>query len=160
LGKENASALMILFGFLYTNSIPLANLLERVELFGVSPDIVEQLGSALSDLVTLVASVAIHFQGAIRNKSTRSVSVNIYSTFSSQIKSFREGCEKVAMSMWRHQVTAEEMDHDAGIAPLPPPAPLPPTSFLRFSFFLFLFFSVMFILSFTQTCTCHVQVLV
>ena len=114
LGKENASALMILFGFLYINSIPLVNLLEQTELFGVSQEIQEQLCQALSDLVTLVASVAMHFHAAIHDASTQSVSINIYSTFSSQIKTFHDRCAAIAQSMWRHQVLAGDMDPDAG----------------------------------------------
>ncbi|KAH6853214.1 hypothetical protein B0I37DRAFT_419987 [Chaetomium sp. MPI-CAGE-AT-0009] len=113
LGKENASALMTVFGFLNINSIPLANLLERVELFGVSQEIVEQLTLALSDLVTLVATVAIQFHEAIRQAPTRPVSINIYSTFSAQITSFRERCEDIAQAMWRHQVSEVDMDRDA-----------------------------------------------
>jgi hypothetical protein len=118
LGKENASALMVVFGFLHINSIPLANLLERVELFGVSPEVLEQLSLALTDLVTLVADVATHFHEAIRHATSRSVSINIYSTFSPHIKSFREHCEEIAQSMWRHQVLADDMDPDAGTIPM------------------------------------------
>ncbi len=115
LGRKNASALMIVFGFLYINSIPLVNLLERTELFGVSQEILEQLSLALSDLVTLVANVATHFHEAIRQSSTQSVSINMYSTFSAKIKSFHERCEDIALSMWRHKVLADDMDPDAGI---------------------------------------------
>ena len=105
---------MILFGFLYINSIPLVNLLEQTELFGVSQEIQEQLCQGLSDLVTLVASVAMHFHAAIHDASTQSVSINIYSTFSSQIKTFHDRCAAIAQSMWHHQVLAGDMDPDAG----------------------------------------------
>lgn len=121
LGKENASALMIAFGFLYINTIPLANVMERAELFEVSQEMREQLCLALSDLVTLVASVAARFQEAIREAQSQSVSINLYSTFSTQIKSFHERCEEIAQSMWRHQVLADDMDPGAGTeAPITP----------------------------------------
>jgi hypothetical protein len=109
---------MVVFGFLYINSIPLANLLERVELFGVSPELLEQLSLALADLVTLVASVATDFHEVIRDATSQSVSINIYSTFSPHIKSFRNHCEEIAQSMWRHQVLAADMDPDAGTMPM------------------------------------------
>ncbi|KAK6078425.1 nacht domain protein [Seiridium cupressi] len=112
LGKENAPALMVSFGFFYSISMSLVNLLERTELFSVSQDIREQLVLALSDLVTLVASVATHFHKAINDSSDASVSVNMYSSFSSQIKAFNERCEKIAHSMWRHQLIMDNLDGD------------------------------------------------
>ncbi|KAH8649375.1 NACHT domain protein [Xylariales sp. PMI_506] len=110
LGKENAPALMISFGFFYSMSVPLVNLLERTELFSVSQDIREQLVLALSDLVTLVASVSTHFHKAIRNLTTSSLSINIYGTFPGEIKAYMERCEKTTESMWRHQLLKENMD--------------------------------------------------
>ncbi|ETS81574.1 hypothetical protein PFICI_06576 [Pestalotiopsis fici W106-1] len=113
LGQENAPALMISFGFFYSISMSLVNLLERTELFSVSQDIREQLVLAMSDLVNLVASVATHFHKAIHSASstaTTSVSVNMYSSFSGQIKAFRDRCEKIGQSMWRHQLIVNNMD--------------------------------------------------
>ncbi|KAL3496173.1 hypothetical protein BJX62DRAFT_194217 [Aspergillus germanicus] len=112
LGRENAAALMISFGFFYSISIPLANLLERTELFTVTQEVQEQLILALSDLVTLVASVSTHFHKAIRGLTTASVSVNIYRTFPGQIQTFQQRCEKIAESMWRHQLLRENLDGD------------------------------------------------
>ncbi|KAF2996181.1 hypothetical protein E8E14_004952 [Neopestalotiopsis sp. 37M] len=113
LGQENAPALMISFGFFYSISMSLVNLLERTELFSVSQDIREQLVLAMSDLVNLVASVATHFHKAIHDASstaTTSVSVNMYSSFSGQIKAFRDRCERIGQSMWRHQLIVNNMD--------------------------------------------------
>ncbi|KAJ5717647.1 hypothetical protein N7488_003293 [Penicillium malachiteum] len=111
LGKENASALMISFGFFYSTSAALVNLLERTELFKVSHDIKEQLIMALGDLVTLVAHVSTHFHLAINNKSsTASVYVNIYETFSPQIAGFKERCSKIAEAMWRYQLADQNID--------------------------------------------------
>ncbi|KFA51835.1 hypothetical protein S40293_04090 [Stachybotrys chartarum IBT 40293] len=110
LGKENASALMISFGFFYNMSLSLANLLERIELFTVSQDIREQLVLALSDLVTLVASVATRFHNATRGLAVASISVDIHSTFPNEIKSFVERCNKTAEAMWRHQLVKEGID--------------------------------------------------
>ncbi|KAI0151435.1 NACHT domain protein [Pestalotiopsis sp. NC0098] len=115
LGQENAPALMISFGFFYSISMSLVNLLERTELFSVSQDIREQLVLALSDLVNLVASVATHFHKTIHDASTTattSVSVNMYSSFSGQIKAFRDRCEKIGTAMWRHQLITNNMDAD------------------------------------------------
>lgn len=114
LGKENAPALMVSFGFFFSTSSPLVDLLERTELFSVSQEIKEQLILALADLVTLVASVSTHFHKAIRRMTSASVSVNIYDTFPGQIQSFRERCGKIAEAMWRHQLAKENIDTDRG----------------------------------------------
>jgi hypothetical protein len=105
---------MISFGFFYNMSVSLVNLLERTELFSVSQEIREQLVLALSDLVTLVASVSTHFHKAIRGMTSASVSVNIYSSFTSQIKAFIDRCDKTAEAMWRHQLVREGLDVNKG----------------------------------------------
>jgi hypothetical protein len=105
LGEENAPALMLSFGFFYNMSMSLVNLLERTELFSVSQDVREQLVLALSDLVTLVANVSTHFHKAISGLTSTSVSVNIYGTFPTEIKSFIERCDKTAELMWKHQAS-------------------------------------------------------
>ncbi|KAJ5248908.1 hypothetical protein N7468_000359 [Penicillium chermesinum] len=114
LGKENADALMISFGFFYSTSSTLVNLLERTELFAVSQEIKEQLILALADLVTLVHSVSTHFHQAISGLTTASVSVNIYDTFPGQIQSFKDRCRKIAEAMWRHQLSRENIDTEKG----------------------------------------------
>lgn len=114
LGKENASALMVSFGFFYSTSSRLVTLLERTELFSVSQEIKEQLILALSDLVTLVASVSTYFHKAIRGMTSPSVYVNIYDTFPGQIQSFRERCNKITEAMWRHQLARENIDTERG----------------------------------------------
>lgn len=101
---------MTSFGFFYSMSVPLVNLLECTELFNVSHETSEQLVMALSDLVTVVASVATYFHKAIRGLTSTSVSVNIYSTFAPQIKTFLERCEKTAESMWKHELQREGAD--------------------------------------------------
>ncbi|SPO01633.1 related to NACHT domain protein [Cephalotrichum gorgonifer] len=112
LGKENAAALMTAFGLFYNMSGSLVNLLERSEMFTVSPEIQENLVLALSDLVTLVAHVSTYFHKAISGLETSSVSVNIYTIFSTRIKVFVDRCENVAESMWRHQLMKEGIDGD------------------------------------------------
>lgn len=106
---------MISFGFFYSTSSTLVNLLERTELFSVSQEIKEQLILALADLVTLVASVSTHFHKAIRGLTTASVSVNVYEAFPGQIQSFRDRCERIAEAMWRHQLTKENISSDRGM---------------------------------------------
>ncbi|KAH1299726.1 hypothetical protein KXX11_006190 [Aspergillus fumigatus] len=110
LGQENASALMISFSFFYSTSMKLGNLLERTELFSVSQEIREQLVLALADLVTLVASVSMHFHKAILGLTTASISIDLYKTFPGQIQTFRDRCEKISEAMWRHQLLRENLD--------------------------------------------------
>lgn len=106
---------MSTFGFFHSTSLGLANLLERTELFGVSQEIREQLVLALSDLVTLVASVATHFHKAISGMTTATTSIDIYEVFSSQIHTFSDRCEKIAESMWRHQLLKENFEEEKGM---------------------------------------------
>jgi hypothetical protein len=105
---------MTSFGFFYSTSSALVNLLDRTELFDVSQDIKEQLTLALADLVTLVASVSTHFHQAINKLTTASVSVNLYDTFPLQIQAFKDRCSKIAETMWRHQLAKENIDTDRG----------------------------------------------
>ncbi|KAJ6016828.1 hypothetical protein N7451_000207 [Penicillium sp. IBT 35674x] len=109
LGKENAEALMTSFGFFYSTSSTLVNLLERTELFDVSQEIKEQLILALADLVTLVSSVSTHFHQAISGLTKASVSVHIYDTFRGQISAFKERCSKISEAMWRHQLVRDNL---------------------------------------------------
>ncbi|EEP82083.1 conserved hypothetical protein [Uncinocarpus reesii 1704] len=112
LGKENAAALVVSFGFFHSISMPLINLLERTELFNVTQEIQEQLILALSDLVTLIACVSTYFHKAIRGLTTASVSVNIYRAFPNQIQNFHHRCENIVEAMWRHQLMRESLDGD------------------------------------------------
>lgn len=106
---------MVSFGFFYSTSSALVNLLERTELFDVSQDIKEQLILALSDLVTLVAAVSTKFHQVIDDQDSSSISVDIYSAFPTEIGSFRERCEKIAEAMWRHQLVKEGVETDKGM---------------------------------------------
>lgn len=110
---------MTTFGFFHSTSMALTNLLERTELFTVSQEIREQLVLALGDLVTLVASVATSSHNAILGLKTASVSINIYATFPGQIQTFHDRCEKIAESMWRHQLVKENQDSDKGMCSFP-----------------------------------------
>jgi hypothetical protein len=105
---------MTTFGFFQGTSIVLANLLERTELFSVTHEVREQLVAALADLVTLIASVSTHFHNALRGLTTASVSIDIHRTFPGQIESFRQRCENITESMWRHQLLRENLDEDRG----------------------------------------------
>ena len=105
---------MISFGLFYNMSGSLANLLERTEMFSVSQEIREKLVMALSDLVTLVASVSTHFHKAISGLTSSSVSLSIYSIFPKQIKAFVDRCEETAEAMWKHQIMKEGMEPDKG----------------------------------------------
>jgi hypothetical protein len=105
---------MISFGFFYSTSMKLGNLLERTELFSVSQEIREQLVLALADLVTLVASVSMHFHKAILGLTTASISIDLYKAFPGQIQTFRDRCDKISESMWRHQLLRENLDLEKG----------------------------------------------
>lgn len=104
--KDNAQALMTSFGFLYSLSASLVNLLERTELFDVSTDIRSQLVSALIALVDLVYEIATKFHLQIR-KGTEAITIELYETFDKHISSFRGCCESVAEAMWNHQLSRE-----------------------------------------------------
>ncbi|GCB24073.1 hypothetical protein AAWM_06958 [Aspergillus awamori] len=117
LGDENASALMTSFGFFYSNSTALGNLLERTALFSVSSDIRRQLVQALEDLVHLVASVAMHFHKAVLRLGDESEYINIYEAFPEQIHRFRRACEEISESMWQHQLLKERGDETKGKLP-------------------------------------------
>lgn len=105
---------MVSFGFFYSTSSTLVNLLERTELFDVSQDIKEQLILALADLVTLVAGVSTHFHQAISGLTDAEVTVNIYDTFPGQIQSFKDRCSKISETMWRHQLAKDNIDTEKG----------------------------------------------
>ncbi|KAL4733235.1 hypothetical protein BDV11DRAFT_210366 [Aspergillus similis] len=77
-GEENSDVLLNLFSFFYQCSFALENLLGRAELF-----------TSLSKL---------------QNKS---VTIDLNSTFTGPIKSFRTRCEDLSESMWRHQLSRE-----------------------------------------------------
>ena len=109
LGKENednARALMTSFGFFYSLSARLVNLLERTELFDVSTDIRHQLNSALIALVELVHGVTRKFDEQIHGGS-EAITIELYETFHEQINYFREKCDSIAEAMWFHQLSRE-----------------------------------------------------
>ncbi|KAL3462198.1 NACHT domain protein [Aspergillus heterothallicus] len=113
LGEDNADALLDLFNFFYRCSISLDNLLSRAELFAVSQTIKDQVVLALADLVTLVYGVATHSHRRLRE--SKSVTIDIYSTFPGPIERFRNRCENVAELMWKHQLWQEGLAEGRGI---------------------------------------------
>ncbi|KAL2824352.1 hypothetical protein BDW59DRAFT_162455 [Aspergillus cavernicola] len=112
LGGENAATLMIPFGFFYRISISLRNLLERIKLFSVTQDIQEQLILALSNLVTLIASVSNLLYKVIRGLPGASLPVNLYHTFSGQTQTLQLRFEEIAESMWKNQLLRENVNGD------------------------------------------------
>ncbi|EAW15289.1 uncharacterized protein ACLA_059560 [Aspergillus clavatus NRRL 1] len=116
LGSENAGALLGVFGFLYRISTGLDNLLDRTELFNVSQTIKDQLVLALTDLVSLVVSVATQFHQSIDSLTLGSVSIDIYSTSSTLIESFRSRCEQVGELIWRHQLSEAGLEDQKSIS--------------------------------------------
>ncbi|RMZ83471.1 hypothetical protein DV737_g1596, partial [Chaetothyriales sp. CBS 132003] len=110
LGDDNAAALQTSFGFFFKCSLDLIALLDRVELFNVSFEINEQLVLAYSDLVTLVSDVALRFYQAILNSRDPVVSIEIYTAFAGTIESFQSRRDKIVESMWKYQLSQENMD--------------------------------------------------
>lgn len=106
---------MASFGFFYSTSSSLVNLLERTELFTVSQEIKDQLTEALADLVSLVAGVSTRFQLAIDALTEGSVSINVYEAFTQDIETFRDRCGKISDSMWRHQLVNERENPELGM---------------------------------------------
>ncbi|KAL6242158.1 hypothetical protein RBB50_011070 [Rhinocladiella similis] len=113
LGDENAAALQASFGFFFKCSLDLIALLDRVELFNASFDINEQLVLAYADLVTLVSDVSLRFYQAIRSPSGSDEAIDIYSAFSNTIESFQSRRDKIVESMWKYQLSQENIDMDS-----------------------------------------------
>ncbi|KAJ5280076.1 hypothetical protein N7478_005448 [Penicillium angulare] len=110
LGKEHAYTLMTSFGFFYSISASLVNLLERTELFAVSQEIKEQLVFALGDLVTLIHDVATYFHQVASDPASPSVSINIYDAFHGSIFAFKDRCARITEAMWHHQLAGKGLD--------------------------------------------------
>ncbi|PWY75001.1 NACHT domain protein [Aspergillus heteromorphus CBS 117.55] len=106
LGDVNASALMTSFGFFYSTSTTLGNLLERTELFSVTNEIQRQLVQALEDLVNLVANVSSLFHQTVSRlgEDEEWEYINIYEKFPTEIHRFRKCCEEISESMWQQQL--------------------------------------------------------
>ncbi|KAL4899857.1 hypothetical protein BDW74DRAFT_188878 [Aspergillus multicolor] len=111
-GEDNADALLDLFNFFYRCSIALDNLLSRAELFAVSQTIKDQVILALADLVTLVYGVATHSHRRLRE--SKSVTIDIHSTFPGPIERFRKRCEDVVELMWKQQLLQEGLAEGRG----------------------------------------------
>lgn len=112
MGEDNAHALMVVLGFFYNISLPLVNILDRAELFGTSSEIRDQLILAYSDLATLVASVATYFHKALHGVSSVPAGIDIYTTFSGPIESFRNRCDRITEDMWKSEILRELSDVD------------------------------------------------
>lgn len=115
MGKGNADALMAVFGFFYSMSMTLSNLLFRAELFKVAPDIREELVRCLKDLVNLVASIALYFRKTLDLMTAESVTIDIHGTFPDEIRAFRGRCEKITEAMWKYQLLQENLPTDQGM---------------------------------------------
>jgi hypothetical protein len=103
-----------LFNFFYRCSIALDNLLSRAELFAVSQTIKDQVILALADLVALVVGIATHFREHLEDLQSKTVTIDIHSTFASPIESFRTRCENVSELMWKHQLLQEGLVEGRG----------------------------------------------
>lgn len=69
----------------------------------------ENIGRAFSELLSIVAGVAIAFYSAVHG-ARQSTRLDIYVTFSSPIESFRSRVEHCAHEMWTSKLNAEGYD--------------------------------------------------
>jgi hypothetical protein len=110
--------MMASFGLFYTISTPLVNLLGRMDLPSVIEGVQEQLTLTVSALANVVASVVIYSYSRddMSGMTSASLSVDIHRTFSGQIQSYYQCCERIADSMWRHQLLRENLEGDHGMS--------------------------------------------
>ncbi|KAK7749096.1 hypothetical protein SLS62_008491 [Diatrype stigma] len=106
LGHENAEALETAFNLFYQFGLELAPLLKAEGKLLLVPSIMENIGRAFSELLGIVAGVAIAFYSAVHG-ARQSTRIDIYVAFSSPIESFRSRVEHCAHEMWTSKLHAE-----------------------------------------------------
>lgn len=104
LGHENAAALDTAFTLFYQIGLEVAPLLGRDEVLIASPQIMENVSRAFSDMVTIVADVAMAYYGAIHRLSGEETSakVDIYARFGHHMDNFRTRVRQCAYEIWRY----------------------------------------------------------
>lgn len=106
LGHENAAALEKAFNLFYQFGLDLSPLLQRADLFNESRAIMEDLGRAFADLLQIVTGISITFYQAVHSGKP-STKIDIFSSFSSIIETFRLRVHRCSREMW----DAALMDH-------------------------------------------------
>lgn len=109
LGHENALALEKAFNLFYQFGLELSPLLRRGDLFVESHSIMEGLGQAFAELLQIVTGVSITFYQAVHS-GRAFTKIDIFSSFSSLIESFRARVRRCAHEMWNASLVSHNMD--------------------------------------------------
>ncbi|RYO75927.1 hypothetical protein DL766_004901 [Monosporascus sp. MC13-8B] len=91
--------------------LELSPLLKAEHTLVLVPSIMENIGRAFSELLGIVAGVAIAFYSAVHS-GRQSAHLDIYATFSGPIESFRSRVERCAHEMWTSKLRSHGYDDD------------------------------------------------
>ncbi|KIW28428.1 uncharacterized protein PV07_08095 [Cladophialophora immunda] len=105
LGSDNAPALETVFNLFYQFGLELSPLLKRVDIITSSRLISDNLSKAFSELLSIVTGVAITFWQIVHGNNS-STNLDIFSTFSTSIESFRSRVSQCSQDMWNYSLTA------------------------------------------------------
>lgn len=115
LGHENAAALDTAFTLFYKIGLEITPLLRREDILMASPQIIENVSRAFSDMLTIVADVVIAYYGAIHNlhhSQQASTKLDIYARFGHHMESFRARVRLCAYEIWRNVLERSMEDPD------------------------------------------------
>ncbi|RYP76267.1 hypothetical protein DL771_001886 [Monosporascus sp. 5C6A] len=91
--------------------LELSPLLKAEHTLILVPSIMENIGRAFSELLSIVAGVAITFYSAVHG-GRQSTHLDIYATFSGPIESFRSRVERCTHEMWTSKLRSHGYDDD------------------------------------------------
>lgn len=114
-GHENASALDTAFTLFYQIGLEIAILLKSEDILKDSPEIMEAVSRAFSDMLTIVTDVSMAYYGIIHRlhgSEQASSKLDIYARFGHHIESFRAGVHLCAYEMWRSVLDSRGEDPD------------------------------------------------
>jgi len=111
LGHENAAALETAFNLFYQFGLELSPLLKAEHGLVLVPSIMENIGRAFSELLGIVAGVAIAFYSAVHS-GRETAYLDIYAAFGGPIESFRSRVERCAHEMWTSKLRSHGYDDD------------------------------------------------
>ncbi|RYP50224.1 hypothetical protein DL768_004208 [Monosporascus sp. mg162] len=91
--------------------LELSPLLKAEHTLVLVPSIMENIGRAFSELLSIVAGVAIAFYSAVHG-GRQSTRLDIYATFSGPIENFRSRVERCTREMWTSKLRSHGYDDD------------------------------------------------